>query len=232
MEEIDLKEIFEMFWSKKIIIIVILFVSIVIGVIYHKTMVIPEYKSTATLVLVKNSDNNNNQTITQSEVTLNQKLVATYTELIKSNNVLRKVIENLGISMEESTLRSNIKVGLVTNTQLIEISVANTDPELAQQFTNEIVKVFIEKVEEVYKINNINVVDQAKLPTAPYNINLIKTIAIFAMIGIIIAGAYVFIAGVMDSTIKSAEKVEKDLGLTVLAQIPQYDYEAKKKGKE
>lgn len=230
MEEIDLKELLNMFWGKKIVIILIVILFIGIGFFYTKFMVKPDYKSTATLVLTKNTTDN--ATITQSEVTLNQKLVATYTHLVKSNNVLRQVIANLNSDISEDTLRDCVTVTLVTNTQLIEISVTNENPEMAKSYANEITKVFMTEVKEIYKMDNISILDEAKVPSVPYNINHLKNIMIFAFIGLVLAVGYVFIASLFDTTIKTAEEAEKRLGLTVLASIPNYDYEAKKKGKK
>lgn len=229
MEEIDLKELFNMFWSNKLLIVLIIVMFTLLGFFYTKYMVKPDYKSTSTVVLTKATDN---ETITQTEVTLNQRLVATYTELIRSKTVIRQVISNLNAEIDEEQLKNSVSVSLVNNTQLIEIAVTNENPELAQIFTNEITKVFIEKVKEIYKIDNITIYYEAKVPLEPYNINHIKDIMMFAIIGIIVAFGLVFVLSLFDTTIKSAEEVEKRLGLSVLASIPNYDYEAKKKGKK
>lgn len=231
MEEIDLKELFNIFWSKKLFIIMVTLTFAVLGLYYGKRIVIPDYKSTATLVLTK-SNNTETSTITQSEVTLNQQLVATYTELIKTNNILRQVIDNLKYNdITEEDLRKNVEVQLVSTTQLIEVSVKNTDNVKAKELTNEIVKVFIEKTKEIYKLENIHMVDEAKVEEKPYNVNYKKDILIFAGIGFILAIGIVYIKSLFDTTIKNSEEIEKRLGLTVLASIPQYDYEMKKKGK-
>lgn len=231
MEEIDLKELFSIFWSKKLFIIMVTLTFAVLGLYYAKKIVIPNYKSTSTLVLTKSSDTETS-TITQSEVTLNQQLVATYTELIKTNNILRQVITNLKYSdITEDDLRKNVEVQLVSTTQLIEVSVKNTDNIKAKELTNEIVKVFIEKAKEIYKLDNIHMVDEAKAEEKPYNVNYKKDILIFAGIGFILSVGIVYIKSLFDTTIKSSEEIEKRLGLAVLASIPQYDYEMKKKGK-
>lgn len=231
MEEIDLKELFNIFWSKKLFIIMVTLTFAVLGLYYSTKIVIPDYKSTATLVLTK-SNNTETSTITQSEVTLNQQLVATYTELIKTNNILRQVINNLQYTdITEEDLRKNVEVQLVSTTQLIEVSVKNTDNIKAKELTNEIVKVFIEKTKEIYKLENIHMVDEAKIEEEPYNVNYKKDILIFASIGFILAAGIVYIKSLFDTTIKNNEEVEKKLGLAVLASIPQYNYEIKKKGK-
>lgn len=232
MEEIDLRELFNIFWSKKIWIIFITILFALIGVFYTNYMTTPDYKATSTLVLTKNNKDNSS-TITQSEVTLNQQLVATYTELIKTNNVLREVIQNLKYrDILEDELKANIEVNLISSTQLIEISVKNADAQKAKDLTNEVVKVFIEREKDIYKLGNIQVVDEAKLPTGPYNINHKKDVLMFTSIGFIIAIGGIFIASLFDTTIKNGEEVEKRLGLTVLASIPQYDYEMKRKGRK
>lgn len=230
MEEIDLKELFNMFWSKKLIIMLIIIISIVIGIFYTKFMIKPDYKATAKLVLTKNAVDN--ETITQTEVTLNQKLVATYTVLIQSNSVLRPVISNLNLNINEDVLRNKVEVTLVSNTQFIEISVTNEDPKQAMEIANEITNVFMEKAKEIYKIENISLVDEAKTPNAPYNINNIKNILVFVFLGIAVAIGYVIIINMLDTTIKNAQEAEKSLELTVLASIPNYSYDEKKKGKK
>lgn len=228
-EEIDLKEIFFMFWNKKLIIILIVSIFAMIGVVYTKTIIKPDYEAKTTLVLVRNTSNNQDETITQTEINLNQKLVATYTELIKTDKVLRQVIANTGIDTNENSLRQRLSVKLVTTTQLIEISITDENPENTVLIADEIAKVFIEEVNQIYGINNINVVDSAKLPTKPYNINHKKDVIIFSAIGVIVAFGYVMVANMLDTTIKTSEQTEKRLGLTVLASIPKYDYKNEKK---
>ena len=51
MEEIDLKELFEIFWHKKVQIILIILIFMVIGIIYSVGFVTPMYSSSTTLVL-------------------------------------------------------------------------------------------------------------------------------------------------------------------------------------
>lgn len=230
MEEIDLKEIFDMFWSKKVLVFTIVLIFTIMGIVYTKYFIKPDYKATSTLVLTKNSSDN--KTITQAEVTLNQKLVATYTILVKSDNVLKQVISNLGVNISTEKLKECVNVTLVTNSQLIELSVTNRDPKIAQILTNEIANVLVERVKEIYKIDNINIVDVAKVPQNPYNINHKKDIIIFVSIGIAIAFSYVFITSLFDTTIKTAEEAERRLELNVLASIPNYNFDSKKKGKK
>ena len=237
MEELDLKELFQIFWNKKIQIILIVAIFMVIGVIYSIGFVTPMYESYTTLLLVKGESEGTQQTttsdsITTTDLTLNSKLVSTYRELIRSKDVLRQVISNLNINVNEDDIRNNITVTSVEETELIEITVQNEDPTYAAKIANEIAKVFTEKVAEIYKINNVHIIDEAEIENTPSNINHVKDVVIFTAIGLIIAVMYVLIANMLDTTITTAEDVEKLFKVPVLANIPLYNFENGKGGKK
>ena len=230
MEELDLKEIFNLFWNKKLQIIMITAIFAIVGVVYTLGFVKPQYTSSTTLVLAK-IDNQKNQngedTITTSDITLNSKLVSTYSELVKSKKVLRKVISNLGIKIDEEKLRQNVTVSSVKDTELIEIKITNSDPAIAARIANETAKVFIENVTEMYNLSNVHIVDEAEIPDAPSNIHHARDVIIFGFGGIVISVIYVLLLNMLDTTVKSAEDVEKLLDVPVLASIPFYDSEDK-----
>lgn len=224
MEELDLKQLFKIFWNKRLQIIAIVLVFLIIGSIYSFAFVKPKYKSYTTLVLAQSGGVSNTedvQGITQSDLTLNQKLVSTYSELVKTKNVLREVIKELSLTIEEEELRKNVTVSLVEDTELIKITVTNENALDAKNIANKIAKIFSERVSEIYNISNVYIVDEAEEATGPYNINHIKDIAIFMIIGLVISVIYVLLTNLLDTTVKSAEDIEKELGITVLASIPE-----------
>ena len=135
MEELDLKELFNIFWSRKLFIILIIAIFIGIGIAYSYIYISPMYKSETSLLLVKSKEDengNNVGTITTNDLTLNQKLVATYSELIKSQTIINTVKSNLNIDKTEEQLRANIKVSAVENTELIKITVTDEKPKQLQ----------------------------------------------------------------------------------------------------
>ena len=226
MEELDLKELLMLFWNKKVKILLIVAIFMLIGVIYTIGFVTPVYTSSTTLLLGKSeSTTGKTDTITTTDITLNSKLVSTYSTLIKSKTVLRQVISNLGINISEDELEKNITVSQEKDTEIIRISVTNADATTAAKVANEVAKVFSQRVSEIYKINNVQVVDQAEVDTIPSNINHAKDIMIFACVGIVVSVMYVLIANMLDTTIKTAEEVEKEFKVPVLASIPLYNFE-------
>ena len=232
MEELDLKELFFMFWNKKLEIILITLMFVAVGIGYSYFFVKPEYTSTTSLVLAQSSSSGQtgDGAISATDLTMNSKLVSTYSELIKRKAILGQECENLNIPDSNiQELRGKIKVNSAKNTEIIEISVTNKDPNKAAAIANEIAKVFGEKIVEIYNISNVYLLDRAEANAVPSNINHMKDVVIFAFIGLVIAAVYVLIANMLDNTIKTEQDVEATTELLVLSSIPNYDVEIKSK---
>ena len=224
MEELDLKELFQKKKKKKVQIALIVAIFAIIGVIYSVGFVKPKYKAKTSLILATNSSSQTNAgSITTTDVTLNSKLVSTYIKLVKSDKVVRNVISNLALDMDEEELKNSVSVTTTNDTEFIEISVENADPVLATKIANEVSKVLIENVKEFYKAENVHVVDLAEIPQAPYNVNHVKDAVIFAFIGIVVAVLYVLVLNMLDTSVKSEDDIEKITVLRVLVSLPLYE---------
>ncbi len=219
MEEINLKELFDYFKERLLIMAIIVLSILVIGCAYSIFFKTPLYQSNTTVVLV--SENGNNQTgYTQAEQNLNKNLVGTYTEIIKSRSVLETVIENLSLDYSYSYLYNKVSISNTANTEIIKISVVDPDSTLATDIANEIVKVFGDEVTRIYKLQNVSVVDRASKEESPYNINVLKDTVIYLLIGMVLAVGVVFVIYYFDTTIKSAEDVENKLNIPVIGIVP------------
>ena len=231
MEELDLNELFSLFWNKKIEIILITLIAIICGVIYSYFLVTPTYTAKTSLILVQSSDTasqSGGSGITSTDLTINSKLVSTYSDIVKRNIVLDQVASNLGITKEQvQEIKNRISVTQSKDTEIIDINVTDEDPNYATKIANEVATVFSEKIVDIYNMSNVYLLERAEVPTVPSNINHIKDIVIFAFIGIVISVCYVLILNLLDHTVKSEEDIEKCTGLLVLASIPNYDTEFK-----
>ena len=229
MEEIDIQEIFKRLCRRFIITLTAIFM--VIAAVYSYVIQTPKYQSYTTIVLTKAENTaDENTSVTQTDVTMNQKLVTTYSEIVRSKTVLSQVISNLQIAnLTESQLRSNVTVTAIEDTEVIKIMVSNENPEYAAKIANEIAEVFTAKVKEIYSIENVQVVDKAEISYTPSNINHKKDIIIFAFIGAVVSVIYVLLSNMLDTTVKTAEEIEKEFKLPVIASIPIYNAEPQRR---
>ena len=230
MEELDLSQMISLFWHRKVQIILIVLIFMVIGVAYTTCFVTPKYTSSTTLVLAAGKDSTLPTSITATN--LNSKLISTYREIATSDKVVRKVINNLGLDISDQALKNSITVKVVSDSEVIKISVTNGDSEIAASIANELANVFSEQVKEIYNIDNVHVVDTAEKSASPSNVNHTKDIMIFALIGIVVSVIYVLLDNMLDTTVKTTEDIEKTCRVPVLASIPFDNSESRKGGRK
>ena len=178
MEEIDLKELFEFIKKKIGLLITITVVICLLGCIYGLFIQKPMYKSYTTIILGGN-ETTASETITQSDITLNKNLVDTYAEIVKSRRVLEQVIAELDLEETYEELSNKISVSSVNNTEIIKITVADSNPIEAKNVANVTANFFSKEVVKLYNMNNVNVLDEANETNEPYNINIPKQVIIY-----------------------------------------------------
>lgn len=220
METIDLKDLFDYYKSK--LGVVILFVALVgiLGCLYGLFIQKPMYKSSTSIVLI--SEAKDNSQLTYNDVSVNQNLVSTYSEIVKSKRVLGQVINNLNLNYTYGALSNNIEVSSVTGTQIIKITVTDENSKTAMKVANEIGKVFAKEIPELYNISNVNILDTAEQPSSASNVNITKQSAISLLAGLVLGLGVVFVMYYFDRSVKNASQIEDKLKLPVLATVREY----------
>ena len=229
MEEINVTELLKYYLSKIFIVLITIIIGILGSWYYTANMQVPMYKSETSLVLTRAGETG---TISQTDVSLNKSLVSTYREIIKSRRILSKVIEKLNLDYTEGELKRKINVTSAKDTELIIISVTDEDPLVAKNIANVIAEVFEAEITDIYKIENISIVDQAVKSKNPYNINKTKQYLIGFGLGLVIGSGLIFMMFYFDDTIKSQEDIESKVGLSVLSSVPKHKNKKKKKKEE
>ena len=223
MEEINLKELLDYYKSKIIYISVIVLIILTVGLIYKVFIEHPKYESKTTLILAGFNLNNEEQSIDNNELTINQKLVTTYQEIIKSEKVLSQVIKELRLDYEISILASHVSVSSVTDTEVIRITVSDEDPKKAYKIVSKIAEVFSDEVKDIYNVSNVSVLDAARVPKVKSNMGILKSSVLFIAIGIVIAFGAITVIYYFDTSIKTVDQIENKFDIPVLGAIPNYN---------
>ncbi|MFG6318474.1 MAG: polysaccharide biosynthesis tyrosine autokinase, partial [Clostridia bacterium] len=211
---------------KKISIIVIITISIIIGSVYTFKYTTPRYKSSASVILGKVSSASNGEVlesekdITMSDLNLNSSLIDTYSELVRSRSIMESVSQRLNHTISVDSLMESVSVARVGSSDLLQVTATNNDPVIAKNIVTEVVDVFSEYVKEIYKIENVYIIDQPSIEYVPYNINHVRDIAISILMGLIISILYVYIYSFVDNTVKSSKDIEELLNVKTLINIP------------
>lgn len=178
------------------------------------------YEANTTLYVI-NKKADFQPTVAYNELMAGQYLVKDYRELIKSRTVTETVINELKLEhITPEALAKKISVNAKNDTRLIEIKVQDSYPNRAKDIANKVANVFINKVIEWMRAENVSIIDDAKIPASPVKPDPLMNIVIAALVGLMAAVGIVFLIEYLDDTIKTAEDVEKYLDLTVLGTIP------------
>lgn len=219
MDNINLREIGSYILQKIWLVVIILLVVFAGGEAYTALLKTPLYESKTNVVLITEGS----KEITTNDITISNNLVKTYSEIVKSRNVLSKVINKLNLSDSYEGLASKVTVSSVTSTQLITIRVSEKNPADAQKIANEIASVFKAVIKEKYGIDNVQIIDEAVESSSPYNINIVKESIIYLLAGLMLGVGAVYMMYILDKTVKDTETVENKLGLTVIGVVPEVE---------
>lgn len=226
MEEIDLNELF-LFVKKKIGLLITIVASVcIVGCVYGLFIQKPMYQSYTTVIL---SGSESSSAINQSDLTLYKNLVSSYAEIVKSRRVLDQVIDELKLDVSYEELSSKITVSSVNNTEIIKIAVNDENPIEAKNIANVTASYFTDEVVELYKMNNVNILDMAIEADEPYNINVMKQIVIYFMLGLVLGAGILFVIYYFDRTVKSVEQVEQKIKLPILGSVQDMNKGGKRK---
>ena len=183
--------------------------------------VLPEqFQSTTKVYVLNRSDETQGSSPTYSDMQVSSQLTSDYAEMITSRYVLEKVIQDLNLPYGYEDLKSKVTVAIQPDTRIIQISVTDEAPVMAQKLTRKIQVEASKHIQNVMEVDAINVVDQANLPTEKSSPNNARNAERGALIGALLVCAFVIIRHLLDDTIKTREDVEKYLQISCLAMIP------------
>ena len=221
-ETIDLREYFFILKKKAWIIALSAVICGLISGLVSFYLIDPVYETQTTLIVNKETSEESTQMTTSDDLNFVQKLALTYGEIIKSNTVITSTIKELGLDLTYDELIDSISVTNVTNTQIIKISVQNTNPYLATTICNTIPKIFEKEVQRIVKASGIEVIDKAVVPTSPVKPNKMMNILVAVVLGIMVSVFFIFLKEALNTTIKEPKDIEEKLGIPVFGVVPKY----------
>ena len=219
-EVIDLREYLSIIKKKWFIMAILCVVCVAASTVYSFFIAKPVYQAETTLI-VKTEKVEGTNTVSSDQIKTTQQLAVTYGEIIKSSKVLEDVIKNLNLKESYGSLSSKISVSTVTDTQIIKVSVQDTNKSNAAKIANEIPKVFAKEAIRIADANGVEVIDKAQTPVNPVSPNKKMNILIAGVLGVMIGLFIIFIIEFLNTKIKTPQDIEKELGLPLLGVIPE-----------
>jgi len=225
-EEIDLREYWEVLKKRWIIVVVLPLIAALTSGIISYFVIKPVYQASTTLIVGKKASEAGQaavQMLDNSVLQANLQLAKTYAAIAQSRTVEQNVIDDLDLPMTVGQLDKMISINPVKTTEILEIQVMNTDPELAAAIANSMAGEFSKSVIEIKKVDSVSIVDTAVIPEHPVKPNKPLNVLIAFVVGLMASLGLVFLLEYLDNTIKTSNDVEDILGIPVLGVIPNYE---------
>ena len=228
-ESISLKELFLTLKKRLSLIIIITAIATATSGIVSYFVLTPIYQS-STQILV-NQSKSDQQVYNVGEVQTNLQLINTYNVIIKSPAILDKVIEKENLEMSAGALNGLVTVASEQNSQVVNITVQNEDPQKAAAIANSIATTFKEEISTIMNVDNVSILTQAQLGENPSPIKPQPALnmAIALVVGLMAGVGLAFLLEYLDNTIKNEQDIENQLGLPVLGAITTINMEGEMK---
>ena len=168
-----------------------------------------------------------------ADLQIGSQLTKDYTVLTTSRDVLNKVIDNLDLKMNYRQLRANISIDNPADTRILTISVTNPNPEDAKRIVDELSSVASAYIGDKMEVIPPKIIEDGELPTVKTSPSMSKNTVLGLLLGFVLSAGIVVVVTIMNDSIKTEDDIEKYLGLSTLAVVPdRKDYlNSKKKRK-
>ena len=203
----------------------------VAGFFISSFVIAPKYEASADMMVNNRNtnDQNSQEGVSQADIQASSSLVSTYSVILKSHNVLEKVISDCKLDYTYEQLSDMVSVEAVDTTQVMRITVTDGDPNEALKIVTDIVKLAPDAIMNSIDAGSVTTTDQPWTTGKPVSPSVRKDTLIGALIGLLLAVVIVVIQELTNDKFKTVEDVRTVLDLNVLGVIPNEDSSAIKK---
>jgi receptor protein-tyrosine kinase len=216
---------------RKRIWIVLLAIVLIEGLaVTRSLMEEPTYEASIKILIGQRSDVN--PTMAPSVLDL-QQLTLTMAQAITTRPIAEAATKRLNISMSPETVLANLSAEALEETQFIEVTYTDSNPQSAQLVVNAVGEAFSEQVSRVSLSTNAvaaTVWERATVPVVPISPHPVRSAFWGLVIGAMLGVGLAFVLEILDDSWRSPEEAEQISGVLTLGVIPAFAPQRGKKG--
>lgn len=216
--------------------------SAIVATIYSK----PVYEAKAKLLVSPRQNIQTGYSVgseAMSLASLSERMVKTYSEMLRSRSMAEKVIEKLNLYESPIGLSGRVEAKPVIDTQLIEVIIKDKSPKSARSIVNAYATILAEEVRDIESSSRkssgkdkgndplitIRVIEPAIEPDSPVSPKPAMNVVIALLLGFSVSVGFAFVIDFFDVTFKTSGELRDILNLPVLGQIPVTEIDADQK---
>lgn len=224
---IELRQLWDIIRKHFFAIAFMAIIGAAIGYGVARFIITPTY-SASTSMLVNRSTDNTQAAANLSDQQADVQIINTYKNLVISSNVMGDVSKSLRnpnssdqkkYDLTIDQLKKMVSISNEQSSQVFSINVKSDDPREAARVANTVSDSFKRKISDFMKVNNVSIIDVAKIPKQPVGPNkklytLISTVIFISIISLIL-----LVKELSDTAVRSPEDVSDLLEITNLGTI-------------
>ena len=214
---------------KNVVLIVLSF--LLISSIYNIFFINKEYEANVKIFIGKQKFKNITETYNNEEINLYQRLITTYSEVIKSKKLINESIKGSKMNylqdkyknINYDLLMENLTVNPIANTQIIEIKDKSLNSQQSYDLLYSITENLISYSKELYPNVNITILEQVHVNLNQLMNKKLTIIGLGLILGLIVGIGGIIGVMYLNNTYKNQKSLEEEIGLTVIGVIPKID---------
>lgn len=214
--EIDLLELFYALRHRWWAILLALVIGAGAAGVYTKKLIAPHYQSTSMVYVLSKETT----LASLADLQIGSQLTKDYSVIIKSRPVLQEVIDKQNLDLTTDELGKMITIDNPNDTRILSITVEDIEPMRAKAIVDEVTKSASNYIGDIMEMVPPKVIEDGVVAVKPSSPSVKKNAAVGGLGLAVLVCGLICLKTVLDDTIKSEEDIEKYLGLSVLAVIP------------
>jgi capsular polysaccharide biosynthesis protein len=156
---------------------------------------------------------------------------ASLAALVPEPSIAEAAIQTAGVNRSAGQVIGETKASVISGTNLIRLTVKDTDPVTAQRLANAMSDQLVIKAKKVNPVSTtlngtgptvspITVSEYAFFPEVPISDGLTRNMTLAGIFGLVVAISLVLLLDYLDVSVRSPDDLERQVGLPVLGVIP------------
>ncbi|CAM2075839.1 MAG: Wzz/FepE/Etk N-terminal domain-containing protein [uncultured Clostridium sp.] len=208
---------------KMILILICIVMSCVFGVNKFASRELM-YQSKTTIFIGKEEAKSEGKSYQNSDVLLYQSLVRSYEYIYKTPDMINSAVKDK-VDVSVGTIQKNLKVSALEDTQILQITYNDTNPNNAKMVLELLNSKFIDKVNYLVPNSNVDVIEAPQKPLVAINSEERIPSIIGALFAVVISTGIALVVERWNDYILTEEELESLVGKPILSVVPKIDIE-------
>lgn len=224
-DTISITRLLQAVWKRILWVIAAVVIAVAASAIITQFFITPQYQASCWLfVNTFSSDSSYTQNqISATQLQAATQLANTYIQMLRSETVLNDVSGELGGAYSPQQLSQMISASVITDTQILVITVTNPDPEQAAQIANAVAQVAPASIQSFVEGSSVTVPQYASVPTAPSSPSMSRNLMIGFLVGLVVGVGAALVAYFLDTRVTQQDNLSEIYGYPLLGIIPNMD---------